>query len=57
MAKILLVEDDPNIRMAAEFALSDAGYSTVACDNGADGFASALSIDPDLSCLILCFLE
>ena len=25
MAKILLVEDDPNIRMAAEFALSDAG--------------------------------
>lgn len=48
MAKILLVEDDPNIRMAAEFALSDAGQSIVACDNGTDGFASALSIEPDL---------
>lgn len=55
MAKILLVEDDPNIRMAAEFALSDAGHSIVACDNGTDGFASALSIEPDLVS-ILCFL-
>ena len=53
MAKILLVEDDPNIRMAAEFALSDAGHSIVACDNGTDGFASALSIEPDLILLDL----
>lgn len=53
MEKILLVEDDPNIRMAAEFALSDAGYSIVACDNGLDGYANALSIDPDLILLDL----
>lgn len=53
MEKILLVEDDPSIRMAAEFALSDAGYSIVACDNGIDGFASALSTEPDLILLDL----
>lgn len=53
MAKILLVEDDPNIRMAAEFALSDAGYSIVSCNNGTDGFASALSVEPDLILLDL----
>lgn len=53
MEKILLVEDDPNIRMAAEFALSDAGYSIVACDNGLDGYANALSVDPDLILLDL----
>lgn len=53
MEKILLVEDDPNIRMAAEFALSDAGYSIVACDNGLDGYANALSVEPDLILLDL----
>lgn len=53
MAKILLVEDDPNIRMAAEFALNDAGYSIIACDNGIDGYASALSNKPDLILLDL----
>lgn len=53
MEKILLVEDDPNIRMAAEFALSDAGYSIIACDNGLDGYANALSADPDLILLDL----
>ncbi len=53
MEKILLIEDDPNIRMAAEFALSDAGYSIVACDNGIDGYANALSVDPDLILLDL----
>lgn len=53
MPKILLIEDDPNIRMAAEFALSDAGYSIVSCNNGTDGFASALNVNPDLILLDL----
>lgn len=53
MARILLVEDDPNIRMAADFALNDAGHSIISCDNGIDGFTSATSLNPDLILLDL----
>lgn len=57
MAKILLVEDDPNIRTAAEFALTDAGYTIVTCDNGVDGLTNALSVKPDLILLDLMLPE
>ncbi len=57
MTKILLIEDDPNIRTAAEFALDDAGYSTITCDNGRDGYTSAINLKPDIILLDLMLPE
>ena len=48
MATILLIEDDPSIRLATEFALTKHGYAVSSCDNGQAGYETALSIDPDL---------
>ena len=57
MERVLLVEDDPNIRTAAEFALDDAGYSTITCDNGLDGYSTALNLKPDIILLDLMLPE
>lgn len=53
MTTVLIIEDDPNIRLTMEFALADAGYSTMTCDNGSDGLAIASSSHPDLILLDL----
>lgn len=53
MASILLVEDDPTIRLSVEMALSDEGYSVMTCDDGNAGLASALALRPDLILLDL----
>ena len=48
MATILLIEDDPSIRLATEFALTKHGYAVSSCDNGKSGYDTALMIEPDL---------
>lgn len=50
---ILLIEDDPTIRMATEFSLTRAGYAVDTCADGAQGLATALRIKPDLILLDL----
>lgn len=48
MATILLIEDDPTIRLTMEFALTRAGYAVSSCADGAEGLAHALEFQPDL---------
>ncbi|MGN0034173.1 MAG: response regulator transcription factor [Coriobacteriales bacterium] len=50
---ILLIEDDPTIRMATEFSLTRAGYAVSSCDNGAEGYQVALRVKPSLILLDL----
>lgn len=57
MTSILLIEDDPNIRLAIEIALNDEGYRAVSCDNGVDGLKAALNMKPDLVLLDLLLPE
>ena len=46
--KILLVEDDPSIRMAVEENLTFAGYEAVSCGDGREGMRLATEAKPDL---------
>lgn len=48
MTTILLIEDDPTIRLATEFSLTKHGYAVSSCDDGKAGYETALSIKPDL---------
>lgn len=48
MSTILLVEDDPTIRLTMEFALTKAGYAVSSCENGLAGLERAQEIEPDL---------
>ncbi len=48
MTTILLIEDDPTIRLATEFTLTKHGYAVSSCENGQEGFDAAMSIEPDL---------
>lgn len=48
MTTILLIEDDPTIRLATEFALTKHGYAVSSCEDGTSGYETALSIQPDL---------
>lgn len=50
---ILLIEDDPTIRMTTEFSLTRAGYAVSSCADGREGLDTALSIKPDLILLDL----
>lgn len=49
--KVLLVDDDPTIRMAAAFALGAAGYTVLEAANGAE--ALELGSDPGIDVLLL----
>ena len=53
MAQILLVEDDKTIRIATEFALTQAGYEVSVAADGAAGLEIAQEIKPDLILLDL----
>ena len=53
MAQILLVEDDKTIRIATEFALTQAGYEVSVAADGAQGFETAKKINPDIILLDL----
>ena len=48
MTTILLIEDDPTIRLTTEFSLTKYGYAVSSCDDGQSGYETALSIEPDL---------
>jgi len=49
--KILVVDDEPDIRSYLEMLLGDAGYETVTAENGREGFEVAQAHKPDLICL------
>ena len=48
MTTILLIEDDPTIRLTTEFSLTKHGYAVSSCDDGQSGYETTLSIEPDL---------
>ncbi len=48
MTTILLIEDDPSIRLATEFSLTKHGYAVSSCEDGQVGYETALDIEPDL---------
>ena len=48
MTTILLIEDDPTIRLTTEFTLTKHGYAVSSCDNAQEGLDTALMIEPDL---------
>ncbi len=50
-AKILCIEDEPEIRQAIVEELQDAGYETAEADNGQSGLATIVAIQPDI---VLC---
>src|SRR5207245_487169 len=45
---ILLVDDDPNLREVARYALSQAGFRVEEAANGRDALAAARARPPDL---------
>jgi CheY-like chemotaxis protein len=49
--KILVVDDEPDIRSYLEMVLKDEGYDTISAENGREGFEKAQSDKPDLICL------
>jgi CheY-like chemotaxis protein len=48
MAKILIAEDEPDIRDLVKFTLTFAGYEVVAVNNGAEAVDAARIEKPDL---------
>ncbi len=46
--KILVVDDEPDVRTYLEMVLKDAGYETVTASNGREGFELAQTEKPDL---------
>jgi len=46
--KILIIEDEPDIREAIAEALSEEGYTVTTAENGEVGLAAALEQRPDL---------
>ena len=55
--KILIVEDEPHVIKYLQMFLHDAGYDTVAADNGQKGFELAKKEKPDLVILDLMMPE
>jgi len=47
MAKVLIVDDDADIRMALSLSLEDAGYSVCEAATGEEAFGKALISQPD----------
>jgi two-component system alkaline phosphatase synthesis response regulator PhoP len=48
MQKILIIEDDDDIRELIAFNLEISGYEIIKCDNGEDGIRQAVQMAPDL---------
>ena len=57
MKKILVVEDDPDIRELLTYNLKREGFAVEIAVNGADGFQLATQIEPDLMVLDLMLPE
>lgn len=51
MAKILIVDDDPEVVESMRDLLGHAGYQTLAAANGEEGYAAAVKETPDLMLL------
>jgi two-component system OmpR family response regulator len=49
--RILIVEDDPDLRTILRLQLLSSGYEVIETTNGAEGFAAVQESDPD--CVIL----
>lgn len=48
MAKILIIDDDPDMVLAAQMTLEAAGHEIHTAANGTDGLAQIKAIQPDL---------
>ena len=48
MAKILIIDDDPDMVLAARLCLEAAGHTLVAASNGREGVRRLPEVDPDL---------
>ena len=46
--KILIVEDEPDIREAMAEAVAEAGFQVFTASNGAEGYETAIAQEPDL---------
>ena len=46
--RILVIEDDPDLRALYELDLRDAGHEVSAASNGAEGLARAAALPPDV---------
>lgn len=46
--KILLVDDEPNILIALEFLIQQAGYSVFKAHNGEDALRAVADLQPDI---------
>ena len=48
MAKILIIDDDPDMVLAARLCLEDAGHEVIEASNGTDGLKKIEAEKPDL---------
>lgn len=48
MSRILIIDDDPTVRLSAELVLSALGFDAETADNGRDGLARMRELLPDL---------
>ena len=48
MAKILIIDDDPDMVLALRLCLEDAGYEIIEAGNGNEGLEKVKSENPDL---------
>jgi len=46
--RVLIVEDEPDIREAMAEAVADAGFAVITAENGSAGFDKAIAEKPDL---------
>ncbi|MBE9029824.1 response regulator [filamentous cyanobacterium LEGE 11480] len=46
--KVLIVDDDPNLRMLLAAALADDGYETIMAQDGVEGLAQCKAVKPDI---------
>ena len=49
--KVLILDDEPNVRTYLETLLADNGYETVCAENGVEGMEKVKAGKPDLICL------
>ena len=48
MAKILMIDDDPDVVLATRIPLEAAGYEFFSAGNGAEGLEKVKELNPDL---------
>ena len=46
--KVLVVDDDPDIRMLNKSIVEESGYTPIEAENGEEGFKMAKKENPDL---------